>query len=169
MTKLNDYERQNLINQFRIIDALNSSNENAEAIKVLVGGFEGYYNEKVFQELEKSKSASALCLAQDVLHMHEVAIQSYEHLEDNEKSDDLEHKVMFKGFDANTQDDLYRCVQYLLDDLKLYEKVKNSTSSYNSNSSIHTITEYAVQVAKFKEYEISNVYLTKNQLENIFG
>lgn len=53
MTKLNDYERQNLINQFRIIDALNSSNENADAIKVLVEGFEGEYNGKVFQELEK--------------------------------------------------------------------------------------------------------------------
>lgn len=101
--------------------------------------------------------------------MHEVAIQSYERLEDNEKSDDLEHKVMFKGFDANTQHDCYRCVQYILDDLKLHEIVKNSTSSYNSHSSIHTITEYAVQVAKFKEYEKDSIWLTKNQLENIFG
>lgn len=169
MVKLTEYERQNLINQFRIIDALNDSNENEGAIKVLIGGFEGDYNEKVFEELESPKSAQALHLVNDVLRMHDLGIQSYERLDENEKSEDLERKVMFKGFDGNTQYDCYRCVEYILDDLKLYETVKNSTSSYNSHGSIFTVTEYAKQAAKFKEHEKkSNSLLTKEQLEYLF-
>ncbi|UTT55162.1 YfbU family protein [Staphylococcus equorum] len=169
MTKLTEYERQNLINQFRLIDALNDSNENENAIKALIGGFEGSYNEEVFKELERTISTQVFVFVKDVLKMHEVGIQSYKNLDDNQKSEDLEHKVMFKGFDANTQYDCYRCVQYILDDLGLYETVKKSTSSYNTHSSSKKIKDYTLQIAKFEECEIErNNFLTKEQLEHIF-
>jgi uncharacterized protein len=167
---LTPFERQTLINQFRILAKLEpeSATDYEDRIRILAAGYSIRYGE-VFEVLEEMNLADCRYVY-DVLDMYRILKYSFEKLKDKEGL--TEEDVKFRGFDGNNESKRYAFISYLRDE-KLWAETLQEGGRLNSHSQI-TMSLYPRMLSVYtpiweSKDHISNDYLTAAEIKKIVG
>ena len=136
-------------------------------IKALREGYELHYGD-AFEDIYDGVSYEECRFVLDVLEMYRGITFSYLALQKDGKA---KEKVMFEGFDLNTETEQYSYAKYLLFDLDRYDEIKEIAGKYyefNSHTS-SSIPKYKRQPAVWEEYKtLDNRYqMNEEQLNKI--
>lgn len=147
---LNEKERLILINQYKILAALNKEDENHfnEKISILQSGFEGLYGD-LLEELAKDVLTNdETKFALDVLDMYGTGmILSYKKLTNSTLQDS---DLYFPGFNSNEEFKYFSFTNFFIKDLDRYNEIaeinENHFRGIGSN-----IGKYTRMVSRWKE------------------
>lgn len=184
MCKLTKFERLQLINQFSILKELSddefTKDDFETKIKILENGFERRYAD-LTDYLSEPMAEEECVFVNDVLDFYEDVHFSFNKLDDKDKTDVLNRKVKFKGFDLNDsrQSRLYSYADFMINDYGgwnyLKQLVDNNEIEINSHGSEVPESQLKGYLERYKTVrnnKLSNHnvkdYLTKEELESIF-
>lgn len=176
MTKLNDVERLTLLNQFKILKNQTGSEDYELGIKVLEEGLESFYNKYVFGELKDVIDETKCAFVLNVLSLYNDVIGSYKSLSNNEKTEDLEYKTKFHGFDFSDSEqiDYMKCADFYLYSEGQYHQIKEQIEKRNDSINSHgfgptmdELSKYVSKRAEVRERKSHLDLLSKEELEYI--
>ncbi|WP_020621030.1 YfbU family protein [Paenibacillus daejeonensis] len=146
---LSKAERVILANQYEIMKALDSeaSDYYESKIAILRGGYSRYYGE-ILDTVDDDFPEEISDEVVNILRMFRSLLFSYQDLSDEEKSDVLQRKISFKGFDGNEEGDHYNFCKYLLNDADSFHELQTS-KGYNSHR--NTLPGYRRMLRKWEE------------------
>lgn len=185
MNKLSKIERLTLINQYTILAKLSAEDHEKEdyelKIEILENGFEKRYGDLIDFLSEPMPEEDSIYV-NDVLDFYKDVHFAFNKLSDDEKDENLENKVKFKGFDLNDakQSKLYSYADFMINKYNGWHYLKElvdageiEINSHGAEVPKHVILEYIErhnQIKKEKSNNFSIVEpLTKNELHFIFG
>lgn len=153
--ELTEKERLILYNQYEILKLLNPDEKEyyERDQEILINGFKYNYNDLVsgFMD-ETSEEISQFVI--DVLQMYRVLNNSYNKLNDDEKSQIDLYDISFKGFDGNEEIDYYTYAKFYLEKLDRFGELKVS-KYYAINSHGNMLNDYLKMVSLWKEVKTS--------------
>ncbi|MGS0654917.1 YfbU family protein [Staphylococcus arlettae] len=177
MVKLTDFERLSLINQFEILNNQNDDNEYSLKIEVLKEGLEGFYDEEIFSYLANPREEDKRAFVSNVLSFYRDVINSFEKLADKDKTEELERKTIFYGFDLHEPDqiDYFSYAVFYLEKLKRYKEIKDqlderkeNIESHGFGPSMEDLSRYIERRKKVREDKDALVTLSKEEMDYIF-
>jgi uncharacterized protein YfbU (UPF0304 family) len=145
LTTLTPIERQQLINQFRILEKLYPENaeDYAESRSIIAHGYTIQY-EDVFSEVFEEMDIAECKYVYDVLDLYRTLNQSYEALPD--KKGLTAEDIRFRGFDGNNESKRHAFAQHLRNQGKWTETLAGSLNSH----SMTTMSLYPRMLNKFE-------------------
>lgn len=170
--KLSIVERQLLINQLKIMQLLDSSNDDYQnQITALEQGYEIHYPE-VFSISEDTMSVEECRLVLDILEMFRGIIYSYLALERLHQLKEMKKEdVRFVGFDGNNETKYMFYARYFINDLDRYSEIQEiSYPDYNSHAEL--LPTYRVMLNRWRDFQekLPNPYLmTEEQIKVVLG
>lgn len=153
---ISDTERVILLNQYKILEKLDSDNkeEYQNLQEVLENGYELEYRYKFSYILDSKMSESDCEFVQNILYLYDMLNNSYEQLED--KTDIDLKDLKFKGFDGNNESQYMGYLKYLVEvDGKytyLFDKDKKKRY-YNTHCQV--IPRYESMLERFEDIKTS--------------
>ena len=132
--EFNKHNRLLLINQYKILAALNKDDEASylELIEILESGYSIFYSmiqERISDEMSEEKSEFVL----DVLELYQLIYDAKKTTEDTRITD--HHLSNFIGFDGNSEFEYRSFCQFLIETQGKFEELK---SSRNDRMNSHT-------------------------------
>lgn len=185
MNKLSEIERLTLINQYTILAKLSAEDHEKEdyelKIEILENGFERRYRDLIDFLFEPMPEEDSIYV-NDVLDFYEDVHFAFNKLPDDEKDENLEYKVKFKGFDLNDaeQSKLYSYADFMINKYdgwhylrELVDAGEIEINSHGSEVPKHVLLEYIERRNRIKQEKLINFSiaepLTKDELHFIFG
>jgi uncharacterized protein YfbU (UPF0304 family) len=155
---INKTNRLLLVNQFKILSILEKTDEYNDLIKILENGYKYEYND-IYYNINKSVSKEQCKYVRVILNMFDTLQISFSKLQTNKI---IEDDVIFKGFDANDNDESYLMsyTEFLIEDLNRYQFIKK-IEGYNSHCPM--LPTYNKM---YETYKTFNKELNKDLTEN---
>lgn len=135
--KLNEYQRLNLLNQYRILHELSILRGDKDGeerydnyMTILANGYEKEYS--FFSEvLSETFPAEESEFVWETLQMYSAIYYSYDKLTNTKiKKED----IIFPGFDGNNEYQHYAFCDFILKDLKRFDEISNNRADFNSHA-----------------------------------
>ncbi|AXC16127.1 UPF0304 protein yfbU (plasmid) [Acidisarcina polymorpha] len=129
VTTLTPVERLQLINQYRILEKLDpeGADEYAADREIIARGYTAQYH-TVFTDVWDEMSVEECTYVYDVLDMHRILINSFNHLAD--KAGLTLDDVKFEGFDLNSEGKRYGFAEHLQKQGKWKETLPDYLNSH---------------------------------------
>lgn len=165
--RLDSYQRQVLLNQNRILEALypREASVYRQAQRVLEAGYSLHYDEVLGGLSPEMKRADQLEVL-DVLDLYRTLNYSYRELHDKAavKVEELE----FRGFDGNNESDRFGYTRFLIVELKRYSELRGSSDAPSFNSHMPMSNKYRRMVALWRSLDVDRP-LTSAEINRILG
>lgn len=175
---LTKFERLSLVNQFLILkgqgeeEIRKSSYYDLEginaAIEVLIGGYEGLYNEIIFKGISDPTPHEIVDEVYDILGLYDNALISFNNLNEDERTVDLKSLITFKGFDGNNEHEHFEVLGVIVKNLHQFNDLFDEKEGPRFNSHSRRLSKYRKQLAAIKEYEVPS-RLSADELRKVFG
>jgi len=166
--KLDIKDRLVLSYQLKILERLYPEEREhyANHRKAIEDGYELHYK-SITQHLSDGLTTDECNFVLDVLDMYRAFNVSFKHLENpTNLTEDL---IKFPGFDGNHETDFMVYTEYLIEDLKRFDKIRESTNGYY-NSHTRMIPKYKVMLIKWREiYKPPYTKLSEEQILEIIN
>jgi uncharacterized protein YfbU (UPF0304 family) len=144
MTKLTDVERLTLANQFLILNKLQPDEHYAHAAEALMRGYEGLYQQLVFEHLWEPTPARITEEVLDIFDMYRGLTNAYKH---HGVKKPKGYHPEFEGFDGN-HDPHHGVGTFMVDELGLWPELKGRPMNSHTSS---TLPSYLKMVAVWRK------------------
>lgn len=153
--ELTKKERLILYNQYEILKSLNPDEKEyyERDQEILINGFKYNYTDLVGGFMDETPEEISQFVI-DVLQMYRVLNNSYDKLNEDEKSQIDLYDISFKGFDGNEETDYYFYAKFYIEKLDNFGDLKES-KWYAINSHGNMLNDYIKMVSLWKEVKTS--------------
>ena len=171
---LTPFERQSLINQYRILQKLTSDEREQKdyenKITALASGYELHYQEALEDISEESLSSDACREVLDILEMFRGITYSYMHIE-NKNPTLQKDRIRFAGFDGNYETKQMLYCRYFIHDLERYSEIEELCGErFDYNSHCGMLSTYRQMLQTWNQYrrQLDNPYMmTEEQISQL--
>ena len=162
-----ELERQQLINQFLILEKLYPEDADyyAKHRKALQEGYKLHYKwifEHLYEEMSEEECEEVL----DILEMYQAFAWSYMNITGKKEVDD--ERVKFRGFDGNNESSQLSYTSYFVVELDRFQELLYGKKYSYFNSHMPTLDKYRRMLNVWKDFGTPNkMRLSMEQIEQI--